>query len=245
MAIEIERKFLVNGDSWRSGTTRQQIRQGYLCSSTDRTVRVRVVGDRAFLTIKGAQHGASRYEYEYGIPIRDATEMLERLCERPLIEKTRHYLTVGGREWVIDEFEGENAGLMIAEVEFEKEGQAIAAGLGGRGSHRRAALPQCQPGQASIQALVTTRTRPAAMNRKFSMKQLLRLRHARNEAGLQGATFGLPLPAGRLHRQRLLADNCPCTIIAGGVLRFLDHFGEAAGRPLPLRRHRAVKEREG
>ena len=126
MAIEIERKFLVNGNSWRSGTTRQQIRQGYLCSSADRTVRVRVEGDRAFLTIKGAQHGASRYEYEYGIPIRDATEMLERLCERPLIEKTRHYLTVGGREWVIDEFEGENAGLMIAEVEFEKEGQAIA-----------------------------------------------------------------------------------------------------------------------
>jgi CYTH domain-containing protein len=81
------------------------------------------VGDRAFLTIKGAQHGASRYEYEYGIPIRDATEMLERLCERPLIEKTRHHLTVGGREWVVDEFEGENAGLMIAEVEFEKEGQ--------------------------------------------------------------------------------------------------------------------------
>src|SRR6266511_5885259 len=83
MAIEIERKFLVNGNSWRSGTTRQQIRQGYLCSSADRTVRVRVGGDRAFLTIKGAQHGASRYEYEYGIPIRDATEMLERLCERP------------------------------------------------------------------------------------------------------------------------------------------------------------------
>ena len=126
MAIEIERKFLVNGNSWRSGTTRQQIRQGYLCSSADRTVRIRVVSDRAFLTIKGAQHGASRYEYEYGIPMRDATAMLERLCERPLIEKTRHHLTVDGREWVVDEFEGENAGLMIAEVEFEKEGQAIA-----------------------------------------------------------------------------------------------------------------------
>ena len=84
------------------------------------------MGDRAFLTIKGAQHGASRYEYEYDIPMRDETEMLERLCERPLIEKIRHYLMVDGREWVVDEFEGENAGLMIAEVEFEKEGQAIA-----------------------------------------------------------------------------------------------------------------------
>ena len=125
IAIEIERKFLVNGNSWRSGTTGQQIRQGYLCSSADRTVRVRVVDDRAFLTIKGAQQ-ASHYEYEYGIPTRDAKEMLERLCERPLIEKTRHHLTVDGREWVVDEFEGENAGLMVAEVEFEKEGQAIA-----------------------------------------------------------------------------------------------------------------------
>jgi adenylate cyclase len=126
MAIEIERKFLVNGNSWRSGTTGQQIRQGYLCSSTDRTVRVRVVGDRAFLTIKGPQHGATRSEYEYEIPRRDATEMLERLCQRPLIEKMRHHLTVDGREWVVDEFEGENTGLMVAEVEFEKEGQAIA-----------------------------------------------------------------------------------------------------------------------
>jgi adenylate cyclase len=126
VAVEIERKFLVNGDSWRRGATGQRISQGYLCSSADRVVRVRVIGDRAFLTIKGAQHGASRYEYEYDIPMREATEMLERLCERPLIEKIRHHLMVDGREWVVDEFEGENAGLMIAEVEFEREGQAIA-----------------------------------------------------------------------------------------------------------------------
>ena len=126
MAVEIERKFLVNGDFWRRGTTGQRISQGYLCSSDDRVVRVRVMGDRAFLTIKGAQHGATRYEYEYDIPMRDATEMLERLCQRPLIEKMRHHLTVDGREWVVDEFEGENAGLTVAEVEFEREGQAIA-----------------------------------------------------------------------------------------------------------------------
>jgi len=126
VAIEIERKFLVNRDSWRRGATGQRIRQGYLCSCADRAVRVRVAGDRAFLTIKGAQHGASRDEYEYDIPMRDATEMLERLCERPLIEKMRHHLTVDGREWVVDEFEGENAGLMVAEVEFEEKGQAIA-----------------------------------------------------------------------------------------------------------------------
>jgi adenylate cyclase len=126
MGMEIERKFLVNGESWRHGATGQRIRQGYLCSSADRAVRVRVAGDRAFLTIKGAQHGASRHEYEYDIPIGDATEMLEQLCERPLIEKMRHHLTVDGREWVVDEFEGENAGLTVAEVEFEEEGQAIA-----------------------------------------------------------------------------------------------------------------------
>ncbi len=125
MAIEIERKFLVNGDAWRRGATGQRIRQGYLCSSADRAVRVRVVGDRAFLTIKGPQHGATRSEYEYDIPRSDATEMLEWLCDRPLIEKIRHHLTLSGREWVVDEFEGENAGLIIAEVEFEREGQPI------------------------------------------------------------------------------------------------------------------------
>src|SRR5512143_351763 len=126
MAIEIERKFLVDGDSWRRSATGQRIRQGYLCSSADRAVRVRVMGDRAFLTIKGPQHGATRSEYEYDIPRSDATEMLEWLCERPLIEKTRYRLTAAGREWAVDEFEGENAGLIIAEVEFEREGQAIA-----------------------------------------------------------------------------------------------------------------------
>jgi adenylate cyclase len=126
MAIEIERKFLVKGNSWRQGATGQRIRQGYVCSFPDRAVRVRIAGDRACLTIKGAQHGASRYEYEYDIPMGDAAEMLERLCERPLIEKMRHHLTVDGREWIVDEFEGENTGLMVAEVEFEKEGQAIA-----------------------------------------------------------------------------------------------------------------------
>jgi CYTH domain-containing protein len=126
MAIEIERKFLVKGNSWRRGATGQRIRQGYVCSFPDRAVRVRIAGDRACLTIKGAQHGASRYEYEYDIPMGDAAEMLERLCERPLIEKMRHHLTANGREWIVDEFGGENTGLMVAEVEFEKEGQAIA-----------------------------------------------------------------------------------------------------------------------
>lgn len=125
MAVEIERKFLVNSDSWREDATGQRISQGYLCSSADRVIRVRVAGDRAFLTVKGPQRGATRSEYEYDIPRSDATEMLEWLCERPLIEKTRYRLTADGREWVVDEFEGENAGLIIAEVEFEREGQAI------------------------------------------------------------------------------------------------------------------------
>jgi CYTH domain-containing protein len=125
VAIEIERKFLVRDDSWRRGATGQHIRQGYLCIFPDRAVRVRTLNDRAYVTIKGAKNTISRLEYEYEIPTRDATEMLDALCERPLIEKTRYHLTVYGRTWSVDEFEGENAGLVLAEVELDDERQDV------------------------------------------------------------------------------------------------------------------------
>ncbi|MCW5699074.1 MAG: CYTH domain-containing protein, partial [Rhodospirillales bacterium] len=89
MAKEIERKYLVINDDWRAGTTGTPIRQGYLSSEMERTIRVRTAGDRAFLTIKSARQGIVRDEYEYEIPSADAHEMLDNLCLRPLIEKTR------------------------------------------------------------------------------------------------------------------------------------------------------------
>ena len=125
MALEIERKFLVTNDSWRRGATAERIRQGYLCSFADRTVRLRIADDRAFLTIKGAKSGISRFEYEYAIPVQDAAEMLDRLCPRPLIEKMRHHVIVDGQTWVIDVFDGDNAGLIVAEAELEDETQDL------------------------------------------------------------------------------------------------------------------------
>ena len=116
MPKEIERKFLVKGESWREGASSSRYRQGYLCSSEQRTVRVRVAKGKGFLTIKGPSVGASRDEYEYEIPLSDAEAMLDSLCERPFIEKTRHVVMYEGLRWEIDEFEGENQGLVMAEV---------------------------------------------------------------------------------------------------------------------------------
>lgn len=125
MSLEIERKFLVRDDAWRSAAIGEHYRQGYLSTLPDRTVRVRVIADAGYLTIKGATVGAARTEYEYVIPVEDAHAMLDNLCLRPLIEKTRHTLEDRGLTWEIDEFEGENAGLVIAEVELESEDQDI------------------------------------------------------------------------------------------------------------------------
>lgn len=125
MATEIERKYLVVGDAWRalgSGTT---YRQGYLSTVKERTVRVRVVGDRGTLTIKGLTVGATRTEYEYDIPVDDANHMLDDLCEQPVIDKTRFIVEYAGLTWEIDEFAGANAGLIVAEVELDSEDQAI------------------------------------------------------------------------------------------------------------------------
>ena len=118
MGEEIERKFLVTGNAWRAGKSRDY-RQGYLSIDKQRTVRVRIAGDAAFLTVKGLTEGATRAEYEYPIPVADAKAMLETLCLRPIIEKRRYRIEHGGMTWEIDEFLGENAGLMVAEIELE------------------------------------------------------------------------------------------------------------------------------
>jgi len=126
MATEIERKFLVVGEEWRQMASGRRYRQGYLSTDPSRAVRVRTVGDQGFLTIKGATRGATRREYEYAIPVQEAEAMLDGLCLRPLIEKVRYTIVFQGRVWEVDEFLGENAGLVIAEVELESEGQAVA-----------------------------------------------------------------------------------------------------------------------
>lgn len=121
MAKEIERKFLVKEGAWRNekGT---QYRQGYLNSVKERVVRVRTIDDKAYLTIKGLTVGASRLEFEYEIPRPDADQLLD-ICEKPLIEKTRYIVVEGEFVWEIDEFIGENEGLIVAEVELESEDQ--------------------------------------------------------------------------------------------------------------------------
>lgn len=126
MAVEIERKFLVKGDEWRSLATGTLYRQGYIASGQNRTVRVRIAGEQAYLTIKGASAGISRAEYEYAVPLTDAAEMLDTLCDRPLIEKVRYKINWQGLLWEIDDFLGENQGLILAEVELSDPNQAIA-----------------------------------------------------------------------------------------------------------------------
>jgi len=126
MPTEIERKFLLKSDRWRSLATGIAYRQGYITASAKRTVRVRVVGDQGYLTIKGETTGIARAEYEYGIPVQDALEMLHSLCDPPLIEKLRYRIEWEGLVWEVDEFEGENRGLILAEVELVDAQQAIA-----------------------------------------------------------------------------------------------------------------------
>lgn len=125
MAQEIERKFLVKGDAWRKLAKGTICRQGYLSTAKERTVRVRTMGDKGYLTVKGLSVGPTRDEYEYEIPVSDAGAMLEELCEKPLIEKTRSEIPFRGLIWEIDEFTGDNEGLIVAEVELSDEDQKI------------------------------------------------------------------------------------------------------------------------
>lgn len=126
MGIEIERKFLVCGDAWRGAGQPLLLRQGYLCSHPERVVRVRIEDDHAMMTIKGRSVGASRGEWEYPIPLADAEQFLERLCEQPIIEKYRRRIDFAGMTWEVDEFLGVNAGLVVAEIELSAEDQAFS-----------------------------------------------------------------------------------------------------------------------
>ena len=123
MGTEIERKFLVTGTDWRTADG-QRIVQGYLNRDKQRTVRVRIAGAQAFLSVKGMTSGATRAEFEYPIPLADA-EALLALCEGPLIDKIRHRVEHAGLVWEVDEFAGDNAGLVVAEVELASEDQAV------------------------------------------------------------------------------------------------------------------------
>ena len=125
MATEIERKYLVLDETWRSRTVGMVFRQGYLSTVKERTVRVRVVGDLGYLTVKGLTVGSVRTEFEYIVPIADAEQMLDELCEQPLIEKTRYVIEENGLTWEIDEFAGANEGLIVAEVELGDESQQV------------------------------------------------------------------------------------------------------------------------
>lgn len=125
MGIEIERKFLLTGTAWRQLAAGTAYRQGYLSAVKERTVRVRTIDEQGFLTIKGISVGATRSEYEYEIPPEDANAMLDDLCEKPIIEKNRYKIQYAGFTWEVDEFFGENDGLVVAEIELESEEQSF------------------------------------------------------------------------------------------------------------------------
>ena len=134
MGTEIERKYLVEPVAWQSHKAKlqqqdpnlgQKYCQGYLPTSNETTVRVRIIGDRAYLTIKSKSQGYKRAEYEYPIPLADGESMLADLCSQPLIEKIRYKIPDGNLVWEVDEFLGANAGLIIAEVELTDEQQQI------------------------------------------------------------------------------------------------------------------------
>jgi adenylate cyclase len=125
VSLEIERKFLVRDQQWKSLGQGALLRQGYLSSQPDRIVRVRIEGESAMLTIKGRTVGATRGEWEYPIPVEDANSFLNELCEKPIIEKYRYRIRHEGMIWEVDEFLGDNAGLVVAEIELEAEDQAF------------------------------------------------------------------------------------------------------------------------
>ncbi len=126
MNKEIERKFLVNGEYKREVYASECICQGYLSSVPERTVRIRIRGERGFITVKGSgdKGGMSRFEWEKEIPVEDARELL-KLCEPGVIDKVRHLVKVGKHVFEVDEFAGENEGLVIAEVELESEDEVF------------------------------------------------------------------------------------------------------------------------
>ncbi|MFI3185523.1 MAG: CYTH domain-containing protein [Methylococcaceae bacterium] len=130
MAIEIEHKFLLANDDWRKHVSRSvKYRQGYLSSQASSSIRVRISNEHAWLNIKSATIGTHRHEYEYEIPLTDADEILTNLCRKPLIEKTRYFVTHDQHLWEIDEFEGDNQGLIVAEIELDVIGRSFSKPL--------------------------------------------------------------------------------------------------------------------
>ncbi len=126
MGQEIERKFLLQSDAWRDEVSSSvRMVQGYLARGEHSAVRVRICGDVAQLNIKHTLDGIHRLEYEYEIPVGDAREILDQVAQRPLIDKTRHHVARGGHLWEIDEFYGENAGLVVAEIELDEAEQSF------------------------------------------------------------------------------------------------------------------------
>ena len=126
MATEIERKFLVKNDLWQDAVVSEsRMKQGYLTSQGNASVRVRIANDKAFLNIKSATLGIRRLEFEYEIPLADADEMLSTVAEQPFIDKTRYHVKHGRHIWELDVFEGENLGLIVAELELESEDESF------------------------------------------------------------------------------------------------------------------------
>ena len=127
MAKEIERKFLVTADDWRGAATGSvRYLQGYLANGARSSVRIRIDGDHAWLNIKSATLDIERMEYEYPVPLADGEEMLARLCEGRLVEKRRWFVPHEGQVWEVDVFEGENEGLVVAEIELDSADEDFA-----------------------------------------------------------------------------------------------------------------------
>tara|TARA_B110001469_G_C9598385_1_gene297206 strand:- start:689 stop:1159 length:471 start_codon:yes stop_codon:yes gene_type:complete len=125
MGLEIERKFLIKDDSWKEDANKgTSIKQGYLNSKAERTVRIRIYGDNGVLTVKARRKNLSRKEFEYQIPLKDAFDMLN-MCEKPIIEKTRFLISKNNSTWEIDVFEGINEGLIVAEIELTSEEESF------------------------------------------------------------------------------------------------------------------------
>lgn len=126
MGIEIERKFLIDKAFIGRLKNGYIIKQGYIKTVNYNTVRVRICDEEAFLTIKSSSNGAKRLEFEYPIPLQDAEEMLTNLCQKPLIDKKRYLIKHEGHLWEVDVFEGENEGLIVAEIELKSEDEAFS-----------------------------------------------------------------------------------------------------------------------
>jgi adenylate cyclase len=125
MGKEIERKFLIDISKIESPGSGSHIKQGYISTTDNTAVRVRVKGDIAYLTLKGENKGATRSEFEYESPLQDANEIIEELCSGPVIDKTRYLVENGSHTWEVDVFHGDNDGLIVAEVELESETEAF------------------------------------------------------------------------------------------------------------------------